>query len=226
MALDKAAFTKKLGPLPIWAWGAIPAGSYVVYKYLHKSSAPVVDSGTAAIDTGDVGSADDFSNGLSNASGGFIANTSNGTSNVATQPAVTDNLTWGKEAQNYLVALGVSVTDAATAIASYLYGTGQTLNASQSAALAEAIKHLGTPPEGVIIPPPTTPVNPPAIKPVPLPVKPLPPKVYYQGYPTQPPASAVPSGTNGATGKPYKAGGKWGKGKDGHWYYVEPGTKF
>jgi hypothetical protein len=170
MALDiKDAFTQRIGPLPIIAWGGILGGTFVLWRY-HKAS----QANTAALSglptsAGDVGTASDFSQGFSNTTPGLGAaggSTVNGVDNI---PVPSDNTTWGKQALNWLISRGVDPADASFALGTYLFGTNDQLNDVQSAALRDVLAHFGAPPEGVVIPPPVTPQPSPNPNPTPVP---------------------------------------------------------
>ena len=166
----KESLTTKLGPLPAWAWGATLGGSYVVYRYIKSAQAGNATQGVDTSAVGDVGTASDFSQGFGQTSPGLGGiNGSTGILTNQTDQAPADNVTWGKEAVNWLISQGINPLVAADAIGAYLYGTGQQLNATETAALNMALKHFGTPPEGVIQPPPTTPIPSPTTKPPPKP---------------------------------------------------------
>lgn len=155
----KGVFTRKIGPLPAIAWGGILGGVYVLFRYYKNATSPepvAVNTPLGAV--GDIGSADDFSDGYGNATGDFGGSIIPGstTSTSYQEPAVQTNQDWGKRAANYLISIGINPLDAQQAINSYLYTSGD-LNSTQSAALAQALFHFGTPPEGVIAPPATIP---------------------------------------------------------------------
>lgn len=156
----KGTFTRKIGPLPAIAWAGIAGGVYVAYKYATKPKVAANPDGTvtafAPLDT----SNSDISSGTTTDTGGTTASS-------YVQSATLDNTTWGKEAVNWLISTGVLPTDAANAISAYLYGSQESLNSTQSAALNGALSHFGSPPEGVIAPPIVT-TNPAVTQPVPV----------------------------------------------------------
>lgn len=157
---------ERVGPLPAIAWAGIAGAGYVGYRwYKHFQSGGTADTGTtsAPVDTSQSGidptTGLPYANpGYSNATGGFINAGQSGSGNTTpTIGAPTTNSDWGTRAANYLIGLGDNPTDVQTALSSYLYGTGVALNTVQSAMLQEALRFLGSPPEGVIAPPTTTP---------------------------------------------------------------------
>lgn len=162
--MDDNVLTRKVGPLPAIAWAAMVGGIYIVYRY-HKAAQTnaATTAATNAVQTSvpDLGTADNFSQGYSNAAGNG-SSAIGSTSAVSTLTSPLTNIDWGKRAQDYLISLGVNPPDAATAVSSYLYNTGQQLNDVQQGALNTALHQFGTPPEGVIIPPPAPPANTPA----------------------------------------------------------------
>lgn len=158
----KASLTKKVGPLPMVAWVGMVAAAYVIYRYYKasRSSAATADSPVVTAQ-GDIGSASDFTSGF-----GGIGGTAQGSSiQTPTVSGPSTNVDWGNNAANGAIAMGYNPTDVEAAIGSYLYGTGTALNDSQSAILRWVLTKFGTPPESVILPPPTTP--PPNVTPQP-----------------------------------------------------------
>lgn len=145
------AFTKKLGPLPGWAWLLIAVGgAYAVYYYRTRNTAPattdaVTDSAAPAA--------------LPTDSGAVLP-----TGGGVTAPASATNAEWARNTVNSLIAAGQSPTDANNAIAAYL--NGAQLTAVQQAIVNIAITLYGAPPEGIIpIIPPTPVVTPPKVVP-------------------------------------------------------------
>lgn len=168
----KEVFTTKVGPLPAIAWAGMAGVGYYVYarrKASNAGPAPLVSTGSAGDPLMDSGSSPGYSDGAGNYYGSATMNPTNVGTGDAT---ISDNSTWGKRAADWLIAQGISPSDAQTAIANYLYGTGEN-NGTQASALNLALQHLGTPPGGVIAPPPVTPqtpVTPPAPPAPPAPV--------------------------------------------------------
>lgn len=165
----KEAFTQRVGPLPVIAWGGILGGTYVLWRYHKASQANSAAIGAIPNSAGDLGTASDFSQGFSNTTPGLGAAGGSTVNGVDTIPVPTDNTTWGKQALNWLISRGVDPADASFAIGTYLFGTGDQLNDVQSASLRDVLAHFGAPPEGVVIPPPVTPQPSPNPTPVPTP---------------------------------------------------------
>jgi hypothetical protein len=169
MATDiKESLTQKVGPLPAYGWGLILGGGYVGYRYwkAKQAAAASAASPTSVVDTQGTGFglSQDAASPWGNAGGGgssVVNPTGTGTTTTGSQT----NVDWGNMAENWAIAMGFNPTDAATAIGSYLYGTGQALNSTQSGILQQVLRQFGTPPEGIIIPPPVT--APPPINPTP-----------------------------------------------------------
>lgn len=167
------SLTRKLGPLPTWAWAAIPFGGYVAYAWWRSRSAPAVVDGGEVIPEDEI-----YLEGLPTVpTGGFNVAGGGSTATVAPpEDTIDSNLEWGNRAVGFLISTGVSPTIAASAIGKYLYGSDIPLNAQETAALNEALRKIGIPPEGVIVPPATTapptptPVTPPPAKAAPKPV--------------------------------------------------------
>lgn len=149
-----AALTRKLGPLPVWMWGA---AAVVIYLYVKKRNAAAAGGGPFAVTpagtvptTGGIGSSD-------MAGGGSGGDTGTSGSTTAGQYATND--AWGRAAVNYLVGLGIDPTTANSAITQFL--SSQTLTADQQGDVNLAIQALGAPPTlpqpGNAPPPVTTP---------------------------------------------------------------------
>lgn len=177
----KGTLTNKIGPLPAIAWGVILGGAFIGYKYYKAAKAPAAPAPVVGVDptlggaVGDVGNADDFSDGYGNATGNFGGSIIPGSTTTTgyQEPAVQSNTDWGKRAVTLLIAEGYNPLDASTAVSSYLY-TGMQLNSSQGAMLAIAIQKLGPPPDGVIAPPDVVDTTTPTPTPTPTPTTPKP----------------------------------------------------
>lgn len=163
----KDTLTTKIGPLPAIAWGGILGGAYVVYRYYKASNAPAPSPIATGSET-DLGTADDFNVGFGPTTPGLGGGSVVNSPTTVTTPD--NNSLWGKLVSDWLIAQGFNPTDVQLAISSYLYGTGEALNSTQSAILRSALRQFGTPPEGVIPPPVTTPATPttPPAKPPPV----------------------------------------------------------
>jgi hypothetical protein len=160
----KEVFTTKIGPLPAIAWGGILGGAYVVYRYIKARN----DVPTSPVtEYGDVGDADDFGMGFTNTTPGLGAVGGSIVNGPTIDLTPTDNTSWGKRALDWAISQGFNPIDAQFALATYLFGTNATLNTTQSAILRQILSKFGTPPEGVIIPPPTTPAPPVVVTPKP-----------------------------------------------------------
>lgn len=168
--------TNKVGPLPAWAWAAIPAAAYVAYSYYRAANstedAPV-EEGPSTEPTGDYAT-DGY--GVNNgASLPGYGTAPNGTSNIppVETPKLT-NETWFRQASNYLIGEGVTSTDVVTALNAYLYGSPQKINSTQMSALQRALIRFGVAPDPAFVPEleakPTTPAPKPTPKPTTKPV--------------------------------------------------------
>lgn len=136
----------KIGPLPTWAWVAIPAGGYVALSYLRKSrevpmpeDAAVSDS--SAVDDYGINTGSSFLPSYGAAPGG-----SSNLPDIGTPKF--DNLSWSKAAIAFLITEGVTPTDAATAVNAYINGFPTTLNSTQFNALQKALQRFGAAPDG------------------------------------------------------------------------------
>lgn len=137
--------TSKIGPLPAWAWAAIPATGYVVWSYYRASQ----DGGTDVVD--EPLPEDEYGVNLPDPGNSYLPGygpTPDGSGNLPyIDPPQYTNLVWGRQAINYLISEGVSAVDASIAISAYINGYPQTVNQTQMNALQKAIQRLGPAPE-------------------------------------------------------------------------------
>lgn len=163
---------KKLGPLPVWAWGAVLGLGVVAYMYFKNRS-----SASAAPTTNDAGATsggsvtpDLTANDLGTV-GDYTGQSSNGTSVGSTL----DNAAWETQAVAYMVTQGKNPLTTQQAIDAYL--NGSPLSWTQQQIITAVVGKFGLPPQGVasdspLAPPPATPT--PAPKPKPMPPAPHP----------------------------------------------------
>lgn len=140
--------TTKVGPLPAWAWAAIPAGAYIIYSYLNRGD----DGGVveAPVD-------EEFINEGSYPSLPGYPDAPYGSPNYPDdrEPDRYNNQDWSQQAIAYLISTGVRSEVANRAIGAYLYGLPPTLNNEEYNALQRALLQLGPAPDGGRIPPRT-----------------------------------------------------------------------
>ena len=143
--------TNKVGPLPAWAWAAIPAVGYIGYSYYKAAKGDTTATDTTATDP------------LLDPTAGYGLNTGgsylpgygaiDGSGNLPYVGTPTyNNQTWSRQAINFLISEGISASDAITAINAYINGYPPTLNSTQMAALQKAITKFGPAPETAYIP--------------------------------------------------------------------------
>lgn len=190
--------TRKLGPLPVIAWGGIVAAVYVAYKWatVGRSTAKT-EAQTVTEPDYDINNDPGYGNAADPYNGGSTANT------PKTDSVPADNMTWAKRAINWLIANGIDPETANTAINTYVNQTGQMLNTSQLAAWKLALQQFGNPPEGslptpagntgpdVSNPQPGTPNTPPVID------DPRKPYTDIFGYDPRRPGTTQPDRNNG-----------------------------
>lgn len=170
------AFTKKIGPLPGWAWLVIVVGSaygWYYWKGGHSVGASAPAPASLSTDTG----AGTYTGATTDTTGTSAFNGSVNTTPAGAAPSTT-NAQWARNVADGLVTSGANPTDVSNAISAYL--NGQTLTATQNAIINTALRQYGQPPEGVIAvhsPAPVTPAKPgakpvakPVAKPAPKPV--------------------------------------------------------
>lgn len=167
------SFKTKVGPLPLWAWTAVPAGAYVIYAYWKRKQEPegpplVVEDGLE----GDEGANQDYLNtGLpsigpgSNIPGYQAA--PEGTSNL---PQTND--AWYYKALSYMTGQGKNPAEVAKALGAYIYGVPATISQSQLDIINETISKVGAPPMFAQIPSVTQPTTTTPSAPVGVPAKP------------------------------------------------------
>lgn len=164
------ALTKKIGPLPGFAWLLIVVGGaygYYYWKGGHSVGASAPAPASLSTDAG----AGSYTGATTDTTG----NTFSGA--VSTTPAgaaaSTTNAQWARNVADGLITSGANPTDVENALSAYL--NGQTLSATQNAIVNTALRQYGQPPEGIIAvhsPAPVAaskPVAKPVAKPVPKP---------------------------------------------------------
>lgn len=140
------ALTKKIGPLPGWAWVAIiVVGAYGVYWYRNRNISTVTTTPLADASVGDSTGADTTGDPTYGGSG-----TTTLTNSGSTGSAYASNGAWGIAAINYLIGQGDSPIDASNAINDYLNGVDIKGNATYAQLIAAAISGIGAPPEGAL----------------------------------------------------------------------------
>lgn len=148
------AFTKKIGPLPGFAWVLIIVGvAYGVYWFRKRGTASTTGSAALATPVMD-------STGFSSA--GPAPGTNNYSGAVQTfpvgQPAVSTNAMWAKSVTDFLVGTGhYSGSDVSNALSKYLGGSA--LTDAEKAIVDTAVKQFQTPPEGIVQTAPDVPLN-------------------------------------------------------------------
>lgn len=134
------SLTKKMGPLPAWAWILLVGGGLGFYLYVQRNKSTV---NTAA----STGSSADTGFGTTRQGAGNLGTAGGTGTDVATTTAIQTNQQWSVKAQNLLVAMGYDPVTVTTAIANYL--GGNVLTAQQSALISEALRSAGPTPEPV-----------------------------------------------------------------------------
>lgn len=180
-AKTEQSLEKKLGPLPVWAWGGLLAGAAYIF-YSRRIASTAAAQAAAGVNSGDgtVAPTDTTSN------DGFDPNTavndwlsqnpqsSAYPAGLTAQgtPAPTTNAQWARLAADFLTAHGDVPALVQTALAKYTAGSA--LTQAEQAVVDQALTAFGSPPEGVLAvnpgtPPPTTGGTTPTPKPNPQP---------------------------------------------------------
>lgn len=139
MAFDDLGenMTKKMGPFPVWVWGVLIGGAFVLWYWVSQR-----DAGSSAL-------ADTVEEGT-------VATPSGDFSTVPVMPASDDvvdentNLEWSIQALNAITGTGTSLLAAQTAISKYL--NSEKLSAADQAIIEKVLRLVGPPPEGVSTP--------------------------------------------------------------------------
>jgi hypothetical protein len=143
--------TNKVGPLPAWAWAAIPAVGYIGYSYYKAAKGDTTATDTTATDT----TTDPTAGYGLNTGGSYLPGYGaiDGSGNLPYVGTPTyNNQTWSRQAINFLISEGISASDSITAINAYINGYPPTLNSTQMAALQQAITKFGPAPETAYLP--------------------------------------------------------------------------
>lgn len=128
---------KKLGPFPVWVWGVLIGGAFVIWYWVAQrdigsgSSADETETGTVAPPSGDFSTVPVI---------------------PGEAPIVDEhtNLEWSVQALNSVTGTGTSLIAAQTAISKYL--NGQRLTSAEGAIINTILSKIGPPPEGVSTP--------------------------------------------------------------------------
>lgn len=180
---------KKLGPLPVWGWGALLGLAVVGYMYYkNRTSSPAAAApatNNAGADTGGSVTPDLTANDL-----GTVGDYTGQVTGTPTAGSVTDNATWEVQAVAWMVTQGKNPLSVQQALDAYLNGTP--LSWTQQQLVTAVVSKYGLPPQGVssdspLAPAPTEPkpkpvpphmppphMPPPLPHPLPLPHRPTP----------------------------------------------------
>lgn len=149
-----ASLTRKIGPLPAWAWAAIPAAGYVAWSY-YQAAQQVPEVDETADDFGGQPSVGEYGIQAGGASLPGYGAVPGGTSNIPIDSVETPDFTneqWFRQASNWLIEEGVISTDTVTALNAYLYGTPERISRTQMNALQRAIMRFGAAPDPAFVP--------------------------------------------------------------------------
>jgi hypothetical protein len=149
---------RRIGPWPVWTWGAIGVTGAGLGLLLRRSSLFGDSEPEPAAEDTEGGDGQYLERPTLNTDGAVPLPVVNA---PQTTNRATTNLEWGRRATEWLIAQNVPPVTAAAAVQKYLEGVA--LTAAEAAALALALRQLGTPPEGAPVPQgpaPTTPTVP------------------------------------------------------------------
>lgn len=146
------AVTKKIGPLPGWAWVLVVAGGAWGFKLYrsHSIGSAGFQSSPTPLSTDPSVAPGGFPAGTGNAGGGigFGGGTGAVTGQAFGSPAVTSNAQWVKSTTDQMVAAGSDASTVANALTTYI--SGGKLDANGQSIVNQAITHYGAPPQGVL----------------------------------------------------------------------------
>lgn len=148
--MDK--FTAKLGPLPVWAWGAIIGLLLLAFVWFSRSG-----GSTAATDTAS-GTTDAEASPLFPSSSNTVPSDTDTTAG-STDTTTSTNSYWLTQGSAFAVSRGYSPTAAIAALTKWL--NGDTITADEQRIVDAVVKQIGAPPEGTsgtstVTPAPTT----------------------------------------------------------------------
>lgn len=139
MATFGDSFKGKLGPLPVWAWGAIVGCVVVAYMWFNNNS----DGG--ATDSADGEETASASRVYDAIDGAFQPSANGGSLATEDTPETVDsNTAWSLRAIAFLTASGVSPLTAQSAVSAYI--NGKSLTTAQRKMVDDAIVGIGQPP--------------------------------------------------------------------------------
>ena len=137
---DKEALTRKLGPLPVWAWGVLLGAVVVGFMIWQNNAIGNAESGTAAVDA--TNDADPEVSGTQlTPAGTTVGDTGDVESSYAS------NLLWESAVIAYLSPKGYSPLKIQVALEKYF--NGKTLTAADQKIVNAAVAYAGLPPDGV-----------------------------------------------------------------------------
>lgn len=124
---------KKIGPLPMGVWIAVIVGGLGIGYFINKNMSGGGSAETPIDPDSDVGT------------GGLVPVPWEPEDTQPTTPQ--DNVAWGNQVVSFLIATGVSPTEADQAVRKYL--SAMPLTAKENAMIALALARLGPPPEPI-----------------------------------------------------------------------------
>lgn len=149
--------TKRIGPLPLWAWGAVIVGAIILYKIMKDRSAASTTTASGTVAGQNNANSLFGSEGFStNTAGEVIDNATGnilGTFGGATGGSTNSTNTfaqWTANAQQALFNLGYNNTNVDQALQDY--ASGQPLPQSEYGIIEAAINLVGNPPSGIALP--------------------------------------------------------------------------
>lgn len=155
--------TRKIGPLPVYAWAGIIIVIALAYRWYSNRQA--ANTAAASTSSGAANTSGDASGvgGVTGAGSGFSGSSTGGSGTVVTGPqGATTNSQWASLVLQAFVAAGADPTTVSNALTDYL--NGNSLTAAEQAIVNQALTQFGPPPQGVL-PVSTVPITPPVTTP-------------------------------------------------------------
>lgn len=145
------SFKTRVGPLPLWAWTAVPAGCFIIYSYW-KSRQSTTDEGFPIVVEDPLEGDEGYLNtGLPSVGEGSIIPKGTNLNGYQSAPDGSSNLPktndlWYQEALTYLTGQKANALQATTALSAYIYGVPNSISESQAALIERAVQGVGPPP--------------------------------------------------------------------------------
>lgn len=139
-----SALTRKLGPLPTWAWGAMVVGVVWLAYFVRRNAVSTQAAATLEnqFPSGDIVGAGPTPG--TNDYNGVVGQDQHAPASPQT------NAQWAQQTSDSMIAQGGIPSEINNAFSRYL--SGQSLTAGMQAIINDAIRRFGNPPQGIVAP--------------------------------------------------------------------------